>query len=382
MNILRTIETFYPYVTGPTKQAFRISRELELRGFSSPILTTYCDVDRQLPAREHYRGVSVTRYRNQLRLMRYCISLGMVRGYKDCDLIHSHNYRNFQTDLSILVSKVKKKPFVLSTHGALLGYKRYLAGKLARFPYVLYDAVTFKLAAKKADVVVVSSQVEYEDALEFGIVEEKLRLIPAGIDVKDYELPVERENSEIKLLFVGRIARNRRLETLVQALKDIDKAVLLTIVGSEEKTSSVSRRGYLEELIALAKKLGVEDRVRFVGPRFDDELVKCYCLADIFVYPSRYESFGQPLLEAAAAGLPIISTPVGVARDIVKNGKTGYLIEYNNPTMLAERVTTLSDEYTRNNCSRAIRELVKNNYAWDDIIEKYIALYQEPMLSP
>jgi glycosyltransferase involved in cell wall biosynthesis len=376
MNIIRTIETFYPYVTGPTKQAFRISRELELRGFSSPVLTTYCDVDRQLPAREHYRGVSVTRYRNQLRLMRYCISLGMVRGYKDCDLIHSHNYRNFQTDLSILVSKVKKKPFVLSTHGALLGYKRYLAGKLARFPYVLYDAVTFKLAAKKADVVVVSSQVEYEDALEFGIVEEKLRLIPAGIDVKDYELPVERENSEIKLLFVGRIARNRRLETLVQALKDIDKAVLLTIVGSEEKTSSVSRRGYMGELIALAKKLGVEDRVRFVGPRFDDELVKCYCLADIFVYPSRYESFGQPLLEAAAAGLPVISTPVGVAKELIRDGETGYLVGFDNPLMIADKVKALLDEQVRRKCGKHIKELIKDNFAWDGIIDEYVRIYQ------
>jgi hypothetical protein len=107
MNILRTIETFYPYVTGPTNQAFRISKELEQRGFRSPILTTYCDVDGNLPPCEDYRGVRVNRYRNQFRLMRYCVSLGMLKGFKDFDLVHSHNYRNFQSDLGLFFSKLK-----------------------------------------------------------------------------------------------------------------------------------------------------------------------------------------------------------------------------------------------------------------------------------
>jgi glycosyltransferase involved in cell wall biosynthesis len=377
MNILRTIETFYPYVTGPTNQAFRISKELEQRGFHSPVLTTYCDVAGHLPLSENCRGVRVTRYRNQLRLMRYCISVGMIKGFKNFDLIHSHNYRNFQSDLAFAFSRFNKKPFVLSAHGSLLGYRRYLAGKCARFPYAFYDAVTFKLTAKKADVIVVSSQVEYEDALEFGIKEEKLRVIPAGIDVKDYEHTAGRGENGIQLLFVGRIVRNRKLETFVKALKEIDKTVTLTIVGSEEKTSSVSRGGYLKELNLLARELEVEDRIHFVGPRFGKDLVTCYCSADIFVYTSQYESFGQPLLEAAAAGLPIVSTPVGVAKELIRNGETGYLIENNNPSMLAERVNALLDQQTRDNCSKAIRELAKNNYAWDGIIDKYVRIYRE-----
>jgi glycosyltransferase involved in cell wall biosynthesis len=377
MNIIRTIETFYPYVTGPTNQAFRISRELEQRGFRSPILTTYCDTDNNLPSRENYHGVKVTRYRNQLRLMRYCISLGMIKGFRDFDLIHSHNYRNFQADLGLFFSKLKGRPFILSTHGSLLGYRRYLAGKCALFPYVFYDSVTFKLTAKKADLVVVSSQVEYEDAIEFGIKEEKLRLIPAGTDVKGYKLTANREKDEIALLFVGRIARNRRVENLVRALKEIDDKVTLTIVGSEEKTSSVSRGGYLEELITLARSLGVEDRVHFVGPKFDDALLECYYSADIFVYTSKYESFGQPLLEAAAAGMPIISTPVGVAKDLIKNGETGYLIEFDNPSMLAESVKVLLDEKVRIRCSERIKESVKNNFAWDGIIDEYVKIYRE-----
>ncbi len=376
MNILRTIETFYPYVTGPTNQAFRISKELEQRGFRSPILTTYCDVDENLPPCEDYRGVRVNRYRNQFRLMRYCVSLGMLKGFKDFDLVHSHNYRNFQSDLGLFFSKLKGKPFVLSTHGSLLGYRRYLEGKLARAPYLLYDLLTFKLTAKRADLVVVSSQVEYDDAIEFGIPQEKLKVIPVGIDTKRYEVVCSKEKDTVTLLFVGRIARNRKVENLIKALKGINDGVELALVGSEEKTSSVSPGGYLKDLIALARSLGIEGRVHFVGPRFDDALVGCYCSADIFVYTSKYESFGQPLLEAAAAGLPVISTPVGVAKELIRDGETGYLVEFDNPLMIADKVNALLDEQVRGKCGKHIKELVKNNFAWAGIIDEYVRIYQ------
>ena len=377
MNILRTIETFYPYVTGPTNQAFRISRELEQRGFHSPILTTYCDVDNNLPCREDFKGVRVTRYSNQFRLMRYCISLGMIKGFKDFDLIHSHNYRNFQADLGLFFSVLKRKPFILSTHGSLLGYRRYLEGKFDRLPYAFYDLLTLKLTARRADLVVVSSQVEYEDAIEFGISEEKLRLIPAGIDVEKYEVAGSKEKDSVTLLFVGRIARNRRVENLIRALKEINDEVELTLVGSEEKTSSVSRGGYLKELIELASLLGVGDRVHFSGPQFGDALVECYCSADIFVYASKYESFGQPILEAAAAGLPVISTPVGIARELIRDGETGYLVEFDNPSMLADRVKVLLDERVRSRCSGNIKELARENFGWDGIIDEYVKMYQD-----
>ena len=376
MNILRTIETFYPYVTGPTNQAFRISKELEQKGFRSPILTTYCDVDENLPPCEDYRGVRVNRYRNQFRVMRYCISLGMLKGFKDFDLVHSHNYRNFQSDLGLFFSKLKGKPFVLSTHGSLLGYRRYLEGKRARVPYVLYDLLTFKLTAKRADLVVVSSQVEYDDAIEFGIPQEKLKVIPVGIDTKRYEVVCSKEKDTVTLLFVGRIARNRKVENLIKALKGINDGVELALVGSEEKTSSVSPGGYLKDLIALARSLGIEGRVHFVGPRFDDALVGCYCSADIFVYTSKYESFGQPILEAAAAGLPVISTPVGVAKELIRDGETGYLVEFDNPLMIADKVNALLDKQVRGKCGKHIKELVKNNFAWAGIIDEYVRIYQ------
>lgn len=98
MNVLRTIETFLPYICGPANQAFQISDRLETLGIRSPVLTTYCDVPPSLPAREKIGHVLVTRMPIQFKAMRYCVSLGMIGFMKDFDILHSHNYRNFQTD--------------------------------------------------------------------------------------------------------------------------------------------------------------------------------------------------------------------------------------------------------------------------------------------
>ena len=374
MKILRTIESFLPCVSGPANQAYRISAELESRRISSPILTTYCNIDKNLPKKENYSKVHMTRFKNQIQVMRYCVSLGMVMDLRNFDILHSHSYRSFQTDIACLVATANRKPFVLSTHGTLTGYKYILENKFAHLPYKIYDSVTTKSAVRRADAIIVSSRSEFREALEFGVHKKKLHLIPAGIDVAGYEAHRARSNEILDLLFVGRIARNRYLEPLIKALQYLDK-VKLTIVGAEERSSSLSRKGYLAELKALAGELGVRERINFVGAKYGRELLGYYHTADVFVYTSLYENFGQTLLEAAAAGLPIISTPVGIAPEIVIDGKTGFLVS-DDPKTISERIRLLSNISSRREFGGRIKEIVKEKFAWPNIIEQYLQIYQ------
>ena len=270
---------------------------------------------------------------------------------------------------------MKGKPRILSTHGSLLGYKKYLP-RNHRFPYRLYDALTFKASAKKANAVIVSSKLEYEDAIEFGISKKKLHVIPMGIDVDDYAMGQDKKTDDaINILFVGRMARVRRIEILLRAVKKLSIPFRVTLVGGEEKTASLSKWGYIDELKKLCKTLNISDRITFAGPVAQDELSTWYRKADIFVYPSLYENFGQPILEAAAAGLPIISTPVGVAKEIIIDSETGFLIT-GEDRELAERITQLADSNLRLKMGRAIRKKVRNLYGWQGIIDQYIDLYQ------
>ena len=106
-----------------------------------------------------------------------------------------------------------------------------------------------------------------------------------------------------------------------------------------------------------------------------NKLFDWYSKGDVFVYPSLYENFGQPILEAAAAGLPIISTPVGVAREIITNNTTGFLFNGDDQE-LTDRINQLTDPSQREEIGKAVRERVRNRYGWEEIIKQYLDLYR------
>jgi len=127
----------------------------------------------------------------------------------------------------------------------------------------------------------------------------------------------------------------------------------------------------IDELKKLANGLNIE----FVGPKYGKELINYYKKADIFVYTSFYENFGQTMLEAGAAGLPIIATKTGIANDIVKDDKTGFTVGPDNPKEIAEYIKELKDRKTRAMFGKRIREIVRKKFNWDNIIKGYIKVY-------
>ena len=182
------------------------------------------------------------------------------------------------------------------------------------------------------------------------------------------------DSGPLRLLFAGRIARNRNVDLIIRALARLD-GVVLDIVGGEERTSSTSRTGYVAELMDLATELKVAERVRFAGPQYGEELRRFYLNSDVFIYPSTYENLGQPILEAATAGLPIISTPVGIARDSVIPGETGFWVKM-DPGEIAARVEDLRPVRTREEFGGRIRALAGKNYQWGEIIKRYLQVYE------
>ena len=223
----------------------------------------------------------------------------------------------------------------------------------------------------------VSSKLEYLDAIDFGISKRKLHIIPMGIDaINPEKIKSPAEGSpELKILFVGRLARVRRVELILQAVSQLKIPYSLTIVGGEEKTSSLSKRGYSDELIKLSEDLKISDKVQFAGRKTPAELKFYYQNADVFVYTSLYENFSQPILEAGAMGLPIIATEVGVAREIVKDGETGFLVQ-GDPASIRDRLMGMADPLLRTSMGEAIRKEVQQRFAWNQVMQKYLNLYQ------
>jgi D-inositol-3-phosphate glycosyltransferase len=255
----------------------------------------------------------------------------------------------------------------------LLGYKKYLTSSLQRLPYQFYDCLTLKTSARRAQAVVVSSKLEYADALEFGIDKRKIHIIPMGIDAIE-EVDRAGANEELRLLFVGRIARVRRVELILQAVQKLSIPWKLTVVGGEAETASVARSGYMGELKNLCQSLEIEDRVHFAGFKNPEELRSYYQSSDVFIYASLYENFSQPLLEAAGAGLPLVTTEVGIAKEIADDG--GALLAQGRPESLSACIESLQDPGLRLSMGRAAQKSVQKRFDWNTIMQSYMDLYR------
>ncbi len=222
----------------------------------------------------------------------------------------------------------------------------------------------------------VSSKLEQQDALRFGVDPSKLHIIPMGIDLPETNATSDNTDRTLRLLFVGRIARVRRLELILKAVSRLKIEWNLTIVGGEASTSSMTRGGYLDELKTLAGELGIEQRLRWIDPVAPENLSPFYAESDIFLYASQYENFGQPLLEAAAHGLPLVSTPVGVAVELIDEGTTGYFTD-DDPDTLSRQITKLEKMSDRQEMGQALRQKVAEQFSWNNIIEQYLEIYRK-----
>jgi len=270
---------------------------------------------------------------------------------------------------------IRKKPFVLSTHGSLLNYQKYHQPSFKNFPYKLYDRLAFKTTAKRADAVVVSSQMEYEEALEFGIHKNKLHIIPDGIEGSGPAVDrSSRQGTPLNLLFAGPMNRFRRVELLLRAARKLTLPFRVTLVATNNIDKTDGSTEYLTELKKLVKTLGIEDRVDFLDNPSPEDIKNCYSNADLFINPSAYETSGKILQEAGASGLPIISTPVGLANEIVASGENGFIVPA-DPDMICDRILQLSNPDTRKKFGHHIRGKVLNEFGWNTVMDRYMELY-------
>jgi glycosyltransferase involved in cell wall biosynthesis len=130
------------------------------------------------------------------------------------------------------------------------------------------------------------------------------------------------------------------------------------------------------ELRALAAELGIETRIRFLGPRSD--MAAILGIFDVYVLPSLREGLPLALLEAMAAGCPIVATEVGGVPSVVEPGVTGELVPPKDPDALAAGILSLlADERLRRKFSEAGPRLVRDRYSVEAMTRRYERLYRE-----
>lgn len=266
-----------------------------------------------------------------------------------------------------------KKPFVLSTHGALYPGPHTEGPGRAGFPHRVYDLVSLKTTIKRADAVVVASKMEFDEALQFGAPRDRLHIIPPGVAVQHPPPGAPPPRSTLHLLYCGPFHPNRRLELLLRSARNLTVPFVIDLV--EWGPALPGSSDYLQTLKKLGKALALDDRLAVHRAATREELSHYFKNADVFVYPVGHDPLGEPLLEAAAHGVPIVSTPVGVALDLVLSGETGFVVPA-DPDTIGDRIMQLSSPDLRQKFRRRILEHTRDQFGWTHVTQRHLHLYQ------
>ena len=174
----------------------------------------------------------------------------------------------------------------------------------------------------------VASSFTRSTLVEQGTPFASIHVIPYGVDTNRFLPDSARQapsSGKLRLLFVGRINQRKGIKYLLEAMR---------LVGSERIELTVC--GRVVDNLELFRSFG--DRILVRPDVSAKELVAAYQQADLFVFPSVAEGFGQVLLEALACGLPVLSTTHTAAPDLIVNGRQGFIVAPRSAEQLADRI--------------------------------------------
>jgi glycosyltransferase involved in cell wall biosynthesis len=239
-------------------------------------------------------------------------------------------------------------------------------------------------AYRCATKVVANSRAAAEMLRREGLAPASIAVIPNGVDTTgfpDRDVSARRSRPLRSIATVANLRREKSHETLLAAaaiLRPEFPDVRYQIVGSGPRRA---------ELEALARAKDLQEQVTFLGHR--DDVAALLAAADLFVLPSRSEAFPNSVVEAMAAGLPVVACAVGGLLELIDDGRTGLLVPPDDPVALAGALRRLlADRPAADRIGAAARAEVAERYSFDGMVASFEALYlsalaaHSPSLAP
>lgn len=367
MKIAMMIDSWFPVIGGGPIHVLELSKKL--------VLNYNCEIDiftRALKDKTKKFDKNEELLNGRLKIFRFapCLDFWNPIGrlsylftpllkVKEYDVIHAHAYEAGIP--AYFLQKIRKIPVVLTVHGTGLGCWEDLSSGIKKvFMRKIEEIILLKL--KYNHVITVS-----KDFLNVAKgYHENITYIPNGINIKKFCRKMEKTND---LLFVGRFARQKSVDTLINAMK---------YVVMERPNTKLRLIGYgLEEgrLRKLSRQLGLNNIIFSYAS--GDDLIKEYLSAKVFILPSIFEGFPLALLEAWAASLPVIATNVPGIRELVKHKENGLLVRPKDSKDLAQAIIyTLKNPQEAKKWGNNGRRL-SEEFSWDEVSKKTFEIYEK-----
>ncbi len=274
--------------------------------------------------------------------------------YEKPDLINSHlSYpAGF---LGTIIQKKKKIPNFITEHSRIASYFRSWFHKRC----VIYAL------RNTSCIIPVSISLKTEI---LGFSNRPLNVIYNIVDTRQFHFNPSKVLNILNIGFLGGLGNNNKgLDILLAAVYLLKNKNVILHIGGKGSLSDAYK--------AMSRKLGIDGLCKFYGEIPRTDISDFYSKLDLFVLPSRYETFGIVLIEAMASGLPVIATKCGGPQEIV-SPETGMLIEKNNSEELAEAISTISKNLYQYN-KVVIRSYAEEKFGQSAFIERITSLYQD-----
>ena len=378
LRILHVTPTYLPAVRygGPIVSVHGLCKSLAARGHDISVFTTNLDGDGvsavalDAPCvidgvKVHYFPVGLGR-----RLFRAPgLARALTRQIGAFDLLHLHSVFLWPTTVAARIARSHGTPYVLSPRGMLVA--ELIEAKspwLKRAWIAAFETANIAGAAS----IHVTAEAEARELSRLALCPRRLDIAPNGVDLPaiNYDRP---DKTGRRVLYLGRISWKKRLDCLIRALTHAPRAEL-TIAGFDDEALT-------PRLEALARELGLADRVRFFGPQLGPAKWALMQACEVFALPSRQENFGVAALEALACGLPVVAAPgVGLAQAIVEAG-AGLCVESDPRALGAALGRLLDDAPLRARMGAAGRALARDQFGWSRVAARMESLYADILSS-
>jgi glycosyltransferase involved in cell wall biosynthesis len=270
--------------------------------------------------------------------------------------------------LSLVLKWQYKIPYIVSLRGAdVPGYAERFS-----FIYNLLKPV-IKTIWKNSSAVVSNSQGLKDLALKSREGQE-IDVIYNGIDTEQFFPKPELKNTMSQFIITtgaSRVTQRKGLNYLIEAVAQLlpkDPNILVKIMGDGDAK---------DELEKLAKNLGIENNIKFIGRIPSENTTPHYQEASLFVLPSLNEGMSNAMLEALASGLPIIATDTGGTKELLNDGENGFIVKMKDSSDIAEKIEKLIQNPELRQKMASESRKIAENFSWKKVASQYAEIYKK-----
>jgi lipopolysaccharide heptosyltransferase II len=229
-------------------------------------------------------------------------------------------------------------------------------------------------------VIVLSNVIARHMIDDFGVPYERIRLVPRSVDLEKFKYadPDKKKRAEFNVGIIGRITPIKGHLHFIKAMAKVARVIprlKIWIVGD----APPSREAYKEQLQVLVRRLGLWHCTEFLGTQRDIPAILSH-LDLLVLATTTHEAFGRVIVEAQAAGVPVVATEVGGVVDIIENKKTGLLVPPADPANMAEAIIKIfKDPELARNLSENAYKKVKEKYNVELMVKNTLDVYRDAL---